>query len=217
MGKPASPDSASAEETPSPTTAKGGVSVEKTEHASPGWAPPPEWLDRLVAEYTDKHEGEALPPGSEPMRVAQAILTLNEEDSVKTLLALRQSQRNDYTIDQKLLQRFDELVQGHEHCNMEQGEWAYTVCKAAGTVHNWSPYAEVRAVTLPYDDVDEACESFRAYLLGFFWVCVVTAVNTCELEFFFFCQDLWTVRVKSTNRTIVFNPRQPGISIPNPV
>jgi hypothetical protein len=63
---------------------------------------------------------------------------------------------------------------------MEQGEWAYEVCKRAGLCHNWSPYAEVRAVTLPYDDADEPCESFRAYLLGYFWVCVCTAVNTCK-------------------------------------
>lgn len=186
MGQPSSPDSTSVEEprqrtSPAVTEAKGG-SIEKVEHLSPGWAPPQEWLDRLVAEYTDKHDGEALPAGSDPLRVAQAILTLNEEDSVKTLRMLRLTQRNDYTIDQKLLQRFDELVQGHEHCNLEQGEWAYTVCKAAGTVHNWSPYAEVRAVTLPYDDPEEACESFRAYVLGFFWVIVVTAVNTCKLK-----------------------------------
>jgi hypothetical protein len=79
-----------------------------------------------------------------------------------------------------MLARVRELIQGHESCGMEQGEWAYEVCKRAGLCHNWSPYAEVRAVTLPYDDPDEACESFRAYLLGYFWVCVCTMVNTCE-------------------------------------
>jgi hypothetical protein len=57
---------------------------------------------------------------------------------------------------------------------------AYLCCKTAGKMQNWSPYAEVRAVTLPYDDPEEPCESVRAYVLGFFWVCVCTAVNTCE-------------------------------------
>jgi hypothetical protein len=64
---------------------------------------------------------------------------------------------------------------------MEEGEWAYVTCKTAGLVNNWSPYAEVRAVTLPYDDPDEPCESIRAYLVGFFWVCCASAVNTCKL------------------------------------
>ena len=80
-----------------------------------------------------------------------------------------------------MLARLRELIQGNEHCEMERGDWSYEVCKRAGLYANWSPYAEVRAVTLPYDDPDEPCESLRAYLLGYFWVCVCTSVNTCKL------------------------------------
>ncbi len=142
--------------------------------------PPEEWVQRLVEEYVGQHDGEALPPGSDPDRTARAILTLNEEESLKTLRSISESQQGDYSFDQVLMRRIRELIEGHEACGMEQGEWAYTTCKTAGMVHNWSPYAEVRAVTLPYDDPDEPCESFRAYILGYFWVCVCTAVNTCE-------------------------------------
>jgi hypothetical protein len=155
------------------------VTYGKTEVGPELWAPPQEWLERLVSEYAGQHDGEALPPGSDPNRVALSILTLSEEESVKTMEKFTMTQKNDYTVDHTLLQRLEELIEGNEACGMERGEWAYQTCKRAGIIHNWSPYAEVRAVTLPYDDPDEPCESFRAYILGFFWVIVVTAVNTC--------------------------------------
>ncbi|KAK2593332.1 hypothetical protein QQS21_008975 [Conoideocrella luteorostrata] len=157
------------------------------------WTPPEEWLQRLVDEYGGQHDGETLPAGSDVTRVATAIFTLNEEESVSVMRSFLDGQGNDYTIDHKLIEQLSRLVDGNEAYGIEQGEWAYVVCKWAGIIHNWSPYAEVRAVTLPYDDMEEACESFRAYFLGFFWVCVVTAVNT------------------------FFSPRQPTISIPNQV
>ncbi|RBQ73080.1 hypothetical protein VDGD_06060 [Verticillium dahliae] len=155
--------------------------------------PPEGWFERLKAEYTGQHGGETLPAGCDPDRMVAAILTLNEDESVQVLEDLLVSQREDYTIDRQMMARLRELIRGNKACDMEQGEWAYEVCKRAGLCHNWSPYAEVRAVTLPYDDADEACESFRAYVLGYFWVCVCTAVNT------------------------FFAPRQPGISIPGSV
>lgn len=176
-------DSAAAEERKDAIQQDATVTtLEKSDTLHGGWVPPEEWVQRLVSEYTDKHVGETLPPGSDPLRVAKAILTLSEDEAVAVFLEFRESQRNDYTIDQKLLQQIEELAKGPKHCDMEEGEWAYTVCRTAGILHNWSPYAEVRAVTLPYDDPEEACESFRAYVLGFFWVCVVTAVNTCKSQ-----------------------------------
>ncbi|KAL1867167.1 hypothetical protein VTK73DRAFT_4279 [Phialemonium thermophilum] len=173
--------------------AKVAIVNEKSDVPPARWVPPGEWLSRLAAEYVGEHGGETLPPGAEVDRVVAAILTLNEEESVDTLRTVIEEHRDDYTFDSVLMHHLKDLVEGHEACGMEAGEWAYVICKTAGTTHNWSPYAEVRAVTLPYDDPEEACESARAYVLGFFWVCVCTAINT------------------------FFNPRQPGISIPNAV
>jgi hypothetical protein len=155
--------------------------------------PPIDWLERLKGEYTGQHGGETLPAGCDPDRMVTSILTLGPEEAVQVLRDLLVSQSDDYTIDRVMMARVAELVGGAEACGMKRDEWAYEVCKRAGLYHNWSPYAEVRAVTLPYDDVEEACESFRAYVLGYFWVCVCTAVNT------------------------FFAPRQPGISIPGSV
>jgi OPT family small oligopeptide transporter len=156
--------------------------------------PPIDWLERLKGEYTGQHGGETLPAGCDPDRMASAVLTLNVDQAVEVLQSLLVSQRDDYTIDQVMLARVRELVDGGaKGCGMAEEDWAYEVCKRAGLCHNWSPYAEVRAVTLPYDDPEEPCESVRAYILGYFWVCVCTAVNT------------------------FFAPRQPGISIPGSV
>lgn len=166
---------------------------EKSRVSSPSAFPPIEWIERLKAEYTGEHDGEALPAGADLDRMVDAILTINTEDSVQVLRSLLESQQEDYSIDRRMMARIAELIEGHESCGMEQGEWEYEVCKRAGLYQNWSPYTEVRAVTLPYDDEEETCESVRAYVLGFFWVCVCTAVNT------------------------FFAPRQPGISIPNSV
>ncbi|KAI1268163.1 hypothetical protein F5Y18DRAFT_377615 [Xylariaceae sp. FL1019] len=157
---------------------------EKQETTATAAFPPDEWLQRLKADYTGRHDGgsETLPPGCDPDRMASAVLTLNEEDAAQTLRDLLKSQADDFTIDRRMVDRIRQLVQGYKACDMEHDDWAYELCKLAGLCHNWSPYAEVRAVTLPYDDADEPCETFRAYLLGFFWVIVCTAINTCKLR-----------------------------------
>lgn len=126
------------------------------------WAPPAEWVARLLDEYTGQHGGdtETLPAGSDPDRVVAAVLTLNEEESVKVLRAVIADHHQDYTFDRVQMNRLKELVEGHEACEMEYGEWSYSVAKMAGYMQNWSPYAEVRAVTLPYDDPEELSSGY---------------------------------------------------------
>lgn len=175
---------AESDEKPAPHGGPKAIGVnEKSDSLTDRWAPPSEWIQRLVDEYSGRHgrDTETLPPGNDPERVAAAVFTMNEEESIIVLKALIEGQQQDYTFDHVQMQRIKELVNGSEACGMEHEEWAYETCKTAGIMHNWSPYAEVRAVTLPYDDPDEACESFRAYVLGFFWVCICTAVNTCKI------------------------------------
>lgn len=144
------------------------------------WTPPEDWLVRLKEEYSGQHEGESLPPGTDPDRFAVAILTMNETQAVQCLEGILANLHNDYTFDHAEADRMRDLVQGHEACGLPYDEWAYQVAKMAGIFHNWSAYLEVRACTLPYDDVDEPCETLRSYIVGFFWVIVMTAVNTCE-------------------------------------
>lgn len=149
-----------------------------------GWVVPEEWIARFIDEYTGEHSGksETLPPGSDPELTARAVMTFHEEEAKKLLEERVNARDYDYNFDTVMMERLKMLIQGPEACGYEYADWAYITSKTAGYIHNWSPYVEVRSVTLPYDDPAEPCETFRAYFLGFFWVIVVTAVNTCELS-----------------------------------
>lgn len=166
------------------------IKTEKVDSAA-GWSVPEEWISRFIDEYTGDHGGksETLPPGSDPERTARAVLTFNEEEAKKLLEDRVNAVDYDYNFDTVMMERIKMLIQGPEACGYEYDDWAYITSKTAGYIHNWSPYVEVRAVTLPYDDPEEPCETFRAYFLGFFWVIVVTAVNTCKSTIF---ESFWT-------------------------
>lgn len=43
--------------------------------------------------------------------------------------------------------------------------------------HWWSPYAEVRSVTDPFDDRDVPCETWRVWVVGTIWVAIAAFVN----------------------------------------
>ena len=145
-----------------------------------GWTPPDEWLARFIDSYTGEHSGETLPPGADVVRTALAVFTMNEEDSLVYLKGFLQEFHNDYTINTDFQQYIRDLVLGHEHCQLSYSDWAYETSRVAGVCDNWSPYAEVRAVLLPYDDPGMACETLRAYVIASFWTIVGTFVNVCE-------------------------------------
>ena len=148
------------------------------------WIPPDEWLVRFVDGYSGQHGGETLPPGSDPHRVAEAVFTMDPEQALDRLKIISAEAPWDYTFDTVLATHIRDILLGPEHCDMGHGDWSYEVCRLAGVIHNWSAYAEVRAVLLPYDDTEIPCESLRVYFLGFLWICVVTFVATCE------CKDI---------------------------
>lgn len=63
----------------------------------------------------------------------------------------------------------EDLIQTHKLI-----DWDLQVRLEAATIHFWSPYPEVRAVSEPYDDPSIACETIRVYIIG----CVWTAIGT---------------------------------------
>ena len=162
-------------------TSKDDVQDEKVGEVT-AWSVPEDWISRFIDEYSGEHGGqsETLPPGSDPEMTARAVLTMHEDEAVKLLKERLDAPDHDYNFDSVFWERMKLLVQGPEAYGQEYADWAYMTAKAAGFIYNWSPYAEVRAVTLPYDDPAEPCETFRAYFLGFFWVIIVTGVNTCK-------------------------------------
>lgn len=154
-----------------------------TPDSADAWVPPADWREKLRDEYTGEHSGETLPPGSNVDRVVDAVLTLSPKESVKALEEIIVWHARDLSFMQPVMDRIKELVQGAEACDMSEDDWAYETCRTAGLLVNYSPYPEVRAVTLPYDDPDEPCETIRAWVLGIFWLIGCTCVNTCESLF----------------------------------
>lgn len=146
------------------------------------WTCPPDWHARLRAEYTGNHEGEALPPGADVDRAVDAIMTFPPGRAVEVLKETLEWHARDLTFMDTARTNIERLLTGHEACEMDYDDWAYETCKTAGRIANYSPYPEVRSVSLPYDDVEEPCESIRAWVLGMFWLIGCTCINTCTFQ-----------------------------------
>jgi len=144
------------------------------------WQCPPDWAERMRNEYSGNHEGETLPTGSDVDRVIAAVMTFGPEEAVKKLEQAIDIHHRDLSFMKPYMERIKLLVQGPEASGLDYEDWQYVVCKQAGLIFNWSPYPEVRAVTLPYDDIEEPCETVRAYVLGMFWCIGCTIVDTCR-------------------------------------
>ncbi|CCE41472.1 uncharacterized protein CPAR2_800240 [Candida parapsilosis] len=56
-------------------------------------------------------------------------------------------------------------------------DWDLQVRLEAVLVAYWSPYPEVRAVTLPFDDPSIPVETFRVYLIGIIWTAIGAVIN----------------------------------------
>ncbi|RCK62394.1 Oligopeptide transporter 2 [Candida viswanathii] len=56
-------------------------------------------------------------------------------------------------------------------------DWGLQVRLEAALIDTWSPYAEVRAVTVPYDDPEVPVETFRVYLIGILWTAIGAVIN----------------------------------------
>ncbi|KAL6454682.1 LOW QUALITY PROTEIN: OPT2 Oligopeptide transporter 2 [Candida maltosa Xu316] len=56
-------------------------------------------------------------------------------------------------------------------------DWDLQVRLEAVLIAYWSPYPEVRAVTVPYDDPTVPVETFRVYLIGIIWTAIGAVIN----------------------------------------
>ncbi|KAM9937019.1 hypothetical protein OXX80_003435 [Metschnikowia pulcherrima] len=61
-------------------------------------------------------------------------------------------------------------------------DWALQVKTEAGIIEFHSPYAEVRAVTEPYDDVELPVETLRVYIVGIIWTAIGAFINEFFME-----------------------------------
>jgi OPT family small oligopeptide transporter len=121
--------------------------------------------------------------------IIQKMMTLSQEECLDILQQTVKDHDNDPNMPQHTLQLIQQLLKGPKVSDLDEQAYYWTVRTNAALIHFHSPYAEVRAVTDPYDDTNEPALTIRAYFLGLVWMCISTAVNT------------------------FFTPRQPGISL----
>ncbi|CUM64838.1 uncharacterized protein PRCAT00002453001 [Priceomyces carsonii] len=67
--------------------------------------------------------------------------------------------------------------------------WEFDARIEASLIAFWSPYPEIRAISDPFDDPNELCETFRAYVISIIWQGIGAFINT------------------------YFNARQPSVSL----
>ena len=72
---------------------------------------------------------------------------------------------------------------------MAEADWSFHIRAEAAIIYFYSPYPEVRSVTVPWDDETTPCETIRVYVIATIFIMGSTALNS------------------------FFHPRQPSISL----
>lgn len=84
--------------------------------------------------------------------------------------------KNDPCLDRAVYDSWLKLSDCHKNDKLDE-ETMYKAKFESFLIHEWSPYEEVRAVTLPSMDSGN-CETLRVYVLGIFWACVGSCLDT---------------------------------------
>lgn len=147
------------------------VAVEVEKKASDPSPPCPSVLERL-GKTPDCHEEDKI---SEYLYEIYQAMTLQE--ALEILTEAIKYHTDDVNFPLKTMDRIKDLVEGPLQANMDQAAYEEEVKIEAVLIGHHSPYPEIRAVTDPFDDPEELCETFRAYFLGLFWTVIGTGVN----------------------------------------
>lgn len=154
-----------------------------------GQAITPEMRRKVVEIYGRKAEEDDIAPSADVTAILDKIVSMTDEEAVNVLLEAAEFHKDDPNFPRYTLDKIRRLVQGPKVAEMQVDDWSFEARTEACLIKYHSPYAEVRSVTLPFDDPDVPVETIRAYFLGLVFMAGATALNT------------------------FFSPRQPTISI----
>ncbi|KAK9349768.1 OPT oligopeptide transporter protein-domain-containing protein [Lipomyces doorenjongii] len=107
----------------------------------------------------------------------EKMKSINAEDGFRILTDAMEYHQEDVNFPEDAMAEIRMLLKGTEHSNMDQASYDLRIRFQATLIHFHSPYPEVRAVVRPTDDRSMPCETFRAYLVGGFWVCCASFIN----------------------------------------
>lgn len=102
-------------------------------------------------------------------------MTVQEAKDI--LVAAIEYHEDDVNFPLETMDKIKNLVWGPGQSGYEPISYEHDIKIEAVLIGHHSPYPEIRAVTDPFDDPDELCETFRAYFLGLFWTIIGTGVN----------------------------------------
>ncbi|KAF3986162.1 hypothetical protein FT663_04996 [Candidozyma haemuli var. vulneris] len=145
--------------------------LEKIEHLSAAES------EVILKDFLEEHDGDIN-------------VSIEDYDFVKTLVDYPGKETsgkvnfNNSSSDEKQ----EAVVREHSLSSEESGatnkifDWDLQIRTEAALVAYWSPYAEVRAVTDPFDDPETPCETFRVYVIGIIWVVLGTVIGQFFVE-----------------------------------
>ncbi|VVT54355.1 uncharacterized protein SAPINGB_P004034 [Magnusiomyces paraingens] len=117
-------------------------------------------------------------------------MEMSSNEAIEILRETIKHHDDDLNFPQTVMDKIENLVNyGPAAINGDEEGFIREAKIEATLIYWYSPYPEVRAVTVPFDDTEEPCDTPRAYLLGLVWAVVGTGVNQ------------------------FFGPRQPSIAI----
>lgn len=149
----------------------------------------PEMRRKVLEQYGHNAEEDEIAPRADITVILERIVAMTDEEALHILLEAIEFHKDDRNFPVWTMDKIRHLVQGAKVADLEESDWSFDVRTEAALIKYHSPYPEVRAVTMPYDDPDIPVETIRAYVLGMCWMAGASALNT------------------------FFSPRQPSISI----
>lgn len=133
--------------------------------------------DTEVIRIKDLDDGTTLDVENDVEVVMDKVNSLSIEECRKLIEELLEDHKYDYNFSQSQKAKLRDLLGGPDQ-HQSVGEWEIILKKETAINIFYSPYPEVRSVAEPDDDVNIACETIRAHLLGYLWACIAQFVNS---------------------------------------
>ncbi|KAK9490097.1 OPT oligopeptide transporter protein-domain-containing protein [Lipomyces doorenjongii] len=103
--------------------------------------------------------------------------TMGVEEAYDILTAAADYHSDDVNFPAKSLHKIQSLLAGEEAYGLDHESFELDMRLEACLIKYHSPYPEVRAVCKPVDDPTIPVETFRAYIIGSFWVFCAAFIN----------------------------------------
>lgn len=142
----------------------------------------PEAREELIARFEAHAQREKIEISDQDVHVIVDCLERRTLDNAIIVLKdALEYHKDDPNFNLATYEKIGELVKGPELYNGPIEDYEFEVKLEAALIDDWSPYAEVRAVTQISDDPTESCETFRVYIIG---LSFAVACNILNVFFF---------------------------------